>query len=568
MGRQAKHIESHTSSSAQRFQALRLRVVIFLVLASFVPLFGISIGAWIVFERILAEKSEEHLQTVVSDHAETIELYLNERLMALQFVTHAYEKSDIADPITLRRIFQNLDRSYAHSFLDLGVIDDRGNHLAYVGPYDLLDRNYRDTFWFGRAAGEGHFISDVFLGYRNEPHFILAVRRDDPDGGFWILRASANPEVFNTLVSKGRLGNTGDCFLLDRQGRYQTPPVSGGSVFESSGVTLIEPREEIQALSTETEGGRDVIRIIKWIQNRQWALVAQQDRSEVRAPIRIAMARGMAVFAFGGIVIVLAAVFSTRYLVRLIEKSDEQRERLNLQLLQASKLASIGEMATGLAHEINNPLGIIYSEQTNIGDLLQEIDLDDPRAREMIDNVAMTKKQVDRCKTITQKMLQFGRQGLSAAEEVDPARQLREIVKLFAQHASVNNVELCLETEPGLPTITIDPTEFQQLITNLFNNALQAIEGSGGILVSAWRERDRFHLMVEDTGPGIAEEHLPRIFEPFFTTKPVGKGTGLGLSVCYGIVTEWQGKINVESGPGQGALFHVQFPVARQGPGA
>ena len=305
-----------------------------------------------------------------------------------------------------------------------------------------------------------------------------------------------------------------------------------------------------------------MIRTVRELKNGDWLLVAQQASAEVMAPIRAALLRrdgGSSPSAW--VVIVAVAVLTTRYLVRWIQLLSEQRQQLNAQLVRAGKLASLGEMATGIAHEINNPLGIIYSEQTNISDLLGELS-DDERIAEMRANVAMTKKQVGRCKTITQKMLQFGRQSLAAAQEIDVAAQLREIVDLVEQHARVNDIDVCLEAEPDLPPVVFDPGEFQQVVTNLFNNAVQATSDSGAVRISAWREGRSVWIEVEDTGPGIPPDVLPRIFEPFFTTKPVGKGTGLGLSVCFGIVSQWQGEITVESPAAGGACFRIRIPTA------
>ena len=528
-------------------RGLHQRMTALLIFSAFLPLAVISVGAWIVFEGIIAEKSKTHLQTVVADHAQTVELFLDERMMALQFAADTHDKDQLGRPGSLEGTFQRLNASYRQSFLDLGVIDEDGSHLAYVGPYDLLSHNYRDADWFARVVKDGTYISDVFLGYRNEPHFILAVRRDEPDGSFWVLRASVNPTIFESLVSRGRLGKTGDCFLLDRQGRYQTPPLSGAAVLSDSGMKLPATAEPVSTYTARGPDGGRLIRTVRWIKHGDWLLVAQQAQREVNAPIRAAMARGIGVFVVGVLFITITAVLATRYLVRLIERLTDERQALNAQLLRAGKLASLGEMATGIAHEINNPLGIIFSEQTNISDLLGELPAGDERIGEMLGNVAMTKKQVNRCKVITQKMLQFGRQSLSLAQDIDAGQQVREIVSLLAQHARVNDVAVCLEIEPDLPPIEFDPGEFQQVVTNLFNNAVQAMNDAGALRISVWGERGSVFIEIEDTGPGIPRDEVARIFEPFFTTKPVGKGTGLGLSVCFGIVTQWRGEITVAS---------------------
>jgi two-component system, NtrC family, sensor kinase len=543
--------------------SLSRKIVLILILASLIPLAIISLGAWVVFSDLMYDKSVDQLQTVVSDHAVTVDLFLAERMKALELVTLSYDTARIGEQAQLQQVFEQLNRVYPQSFADLGVIDHWGEHLAYIGPHSLLGKNYRDTDWFGQVDELGHYISDVFLGYRGEPHFVIAVRRESDEGKFWILRASVNSQSFERLVSAGRLGNTGDCFIVDRQGRLVTRTAGGGFQYDESEVEIPEAFEGLWVDHLTDKQNRELIRIMKWIKDGQWLLVVQQRESEIMAPVRKAMLRGTWVFLTGVIVIVLAAFFTTRFLIGMIERGAREKHKLNLQFLQASKLASIGEMATGLAHEINNPLAIILSEQTNIDDLLNEIDTGNPGFREISESIRLTMKQVMRCKVITQKMLQFGRQGEQDGKLLCPTTQLNEIIRLIAQQARVNNVEICIEHEPDTPRIHFDSGEFQQIVTNLTNNAISAIgSDGGGILISCYRDNDRFHMVFEDTGSGIAAENIRRLFTPFYTTKAVGMGTGLGLSVCYGIVTRWRGEIWAESGPGQGAVFHVVIPAA------
>ena len=280
------------------------------------------------------------------------------------------------------------------------------------------------------------------------------------------------------------------------------------------------------------------------------------------ASVRHATIQGMAVFALGVFVILAAAYFTTRYLLGLAESAMKDKEELGRQFVQASKLAAIGELATGLAHEINNPLAIILSEQTNFLDLLGEVEIDEEHNRELTESVSLVKRQVLRCRSITQKMLKFGRQGETRAERIPPGGHLDEIVRLLEKQAAVNNIELRLELNEELPEILIDSGEFEQVVTNLVTNAMQAVYREGSVHIGAFRDKEEVHFTIADTGPGIAPSHLDSIFTPFFSTKPAGKGTGLGLSVCYGIITRWNGRIWAESEPGQGAVFHFTVPIA------
>jgi two-component system NtrC family sensor kinase len=541
--------------------ALRWRIAAALLLVSLLPLGVLSIGAWSVFGRLLLEKSLELQRTVVEGHARSIDLYLAERLRALDLAARGYRREELRDPQALRQLLETLNHSYDHSFIDLGVIGSDGRHLAYAGPYNLLDRNYAETEWFLAVCREGVHVSDVFLGFRQVPHCILAVQRLEGDG-FWILRATINSEQFDRLVHTGRLGRTGDAFLVNAAGLYQTPPKEG-RVLERADLPI--PANLHGVLDSRvTEGGRRMRRVTTWLHGGRWLLVVQQDEAEIMAPVRRAMAAG-ALVVFAAVALVAAAtILSTWHLTGRIEEAVRERDALSRDLLRSAKLASLGEMATGLAHEINNPLAIISAEQTNIVDLVGEIDAPGEAGAEILDSARRCLRQVERCAVVTSKMLQFGRQAEARRRPTDVQPRLEEIARLMGGQAVLRGVDLQLEVEPGLPPLLLDPTEIEQVLVNLVHNALQATGSGGRVRITARREGSTVLLQVADSGCGIPPENLERVFQPFFTTKPLGEGTGLGLAVCYGIVQSWGGTIRAESEPGQGTVMTIRLPLTAQ----
>jgi two-component system NtrC family sensor kinase len=234
---------------------------------------------------------------------------------------------------------------------------------------------------------------------------------------------------------------------------------------------------------------------------------------------------------------------------------------------RSAKLASVGELATGLAHEINNPLAIISAEQTNISDLLDEIP-DTQLRDQLLESVRRIKGQVGRCGTITGKMLQFGRNRDSSLEPTELAPRIDEIAGLLERQAAVRNVTIRTQLEARLPKVLLDPVELEQVLVNLINNSFQAMPDGGEIRVRGAVNDREVQLEVQDDGHGMPSEVRERAFEPFFTTKPVGQGTGLGLSVCYGIVGSWGGRLEMESQLGRGTIVRIRLRVANSLPGA
>jgi signal transduction histidine kinase len=243
---------------------------------------------------------------------------------------------------------------------------------------------------------------------------------------------------------------------------------------------------------------------------------------------------------------------------RLIIVDDvTERDELERRLVQADKLSSIGLLAAGVAHEVNTPLAVIstYSQM-----LARQVSGDDPKAR-LLDKIS---KQTFRASEIVNSLLNFSRTSPTAFDEVNLNRVIQESLLLIEHQLEKAGVTVKLDLEEQLPTIKGNSGKLQQVFLNLFLNARDAMERGGTLTVCSRTQGDAIGVDVIDTGHGIVPENLARIFDPFFTTKAVRKGTGLGLSVTYGIVREHLGVIDVQSQPGEGTRFHLEFPLARK----
>ncbi|QAZ69115.1 sensor histidine kinase [Solidesulfovibrio carbinolicus] len=270
----------------------------------------------------------------------------------------------------------------------------------------------------------------------------------------------------------------------------------------------------------------------------------------------------LAVF-LGGAAAVGATLLAGRRDARL---AAAQRESMVLaeQVLRLGKLAAIGEMAAGLAHEINNPVAIMMEEAGLGGDILADGAV--PGAEDLAElrrALGQIETQGARCKEITHMVLAFARTPDGRGDAVDVSALVEEMAGLTAKRADYAKVRLTTRLAPNLPPAACSASQLQQLLLNLINNALDAMEPAGGeLILETALEGGRIVLIVSDTGPGIPQAVADRVFEPFFTTKATGKGTGLGLSICAGIVRQLGGDIAVSSTPGRGAAFRVSLPVA------
>ena len=243
---------------------------------------------------------------------------------------------------------------------------------------------------------------------------------------------------------------------------------------------------------------------------------------------------------------------------RLVILDDiTEREELERKLVQADKLSSIGLLAAGVAHEVNTPLAVI----STYAQMLAKQVAGDEQKSKLLDKIA---RQTFRASEIVNSLLNFSRTSSTAFEDIDLNRVVRETLTLLEHQLQKASVQLECDLEEVLPLIRGNAGKLQQVFLNLFINARDAMESGGTLRVTTKPDSMGVQVEVSDSGPGIPRENLARIFDPFFTTKGARKGTGLGLSVSYGIVEEHGGVIEVESKPGEGTVFRLQFPAAKK----
>lgn len=238
---------------------------------------------------------------------------------------------------------------------------------------------------------------------------------------------------------------------------------------------------------------------------------------------------------------------------RELTESLQKLSRTQDQLIQAEKLASLGQLAAGVAHELNNPLGgiLLYSSL-----LLEKMD----HAHEHLNDIEQIRDETKRCKNIVQGLLDFSRQSRTQGTVVDLDTIIEKTLSLVVHQSLFKDITITKKLDPSIPKIYADPGQLQQVFLNIILNAAQAMQGKGNLTLTTRKHHDKVIASFKDTGPGMSEKIRKKIFDPFFTTRPQGQGTGLGLAIAYGIVQKHKGTIQVKSRPGKGAEFRIILP--------
>ncbi|WP_035241683.1 sensor histidine kinase [Desulfobacter vibrioformis] len=564
---------SRLKQNRQQLKRVIFLNMTFFPMIPFIIVLGIS---FYFFSSTLDKSTQASLERILTDHRKMIESFLLERKSDLELITRAYTFQDIMAEGAIGTICHSLQERSA-AFVDLGLFDETGNHLKYSGSFALAGKRYTQEPWFQKTMLRGFYISDIFLGYRNIPHFVVAVRRTE-NNKTWVLRATIDTVFFDSMVSGVRMGKTGEAYILNHEGVAQTARRSGDIALLDKDPAFGWMQNQFSANQQTFQlspKGQPFLYAVSKLANKSWYLVVRQEKHDVYRALYSAVLICVGIAISGLAALVVLAYFTSETICRRMERLDEEKEQLGSQLIRAVQLAEIGEMAAGFAHEINNPLQIIKSEYALIKILMEELypgkdTVPDPQTfndiRESVDQIH---KQVERCHEITSAILKFGRKKEVKHTTLDPGTVIPEILKLVENSARTSGVEILTRIEENVPSFMGDPGRFQQVMLNLVNNAMHAVTNQHGaqggrIEISAAQTRDNegqtmVNIQVKDNGCGIAPEHMDKIFSPFFTTKAVGKGTGLGLSVCFGIIESFGGTMSVDSRPGEGTVFSIQL---------
>jgi two-component system, NtrC family, sensor kinase len=546
---------------ASSYRVLRWKIVGLALCFSLIPLFVLGFSIYYQFDVSYTAKIMQNLRAMAENRRDAIDLFLDERISQINTLAYTHSMDQLKEEGYLDKLF-SLIQARSKSFVDLGVIDQNGDHVVYVGPYQLKGVNYANEEWFEAAMLRGVFISDVFMGFRKFPHFIIAVSRREGNKT-WILRATIDTSIFDSMVRAAQVGKRGDAFVLNRYNVLQTSPRFGN---DSLGKTIVPeytsyPGTRAEEMSIE---GETFLVASTWLRNKDWLLVVKEDPGEELLPIFRARNLLIGVVLGGVLLIVLGTVFIARAMIAQLVRADRERAALDSGLIQSSKMAALGKLAAGIAHEVNNPLAVIKEKAGWIRDLLSEEDIaNSQNLKEFEDSVKKIEHHVERAKKVTHRLLGFARRMEPIDETVDVNRVVQETMGFLEHEARYRNIEIRTELLEDLPQTSSDSAQLQQVFLNILENAIDAAGKDGKIVVRTnYSPRDReITVNISDNGPGIRKEMLGRIFDPFFTTKPTGEGTGLGLSICYSIIEKLGGKITVSSDEGKGTAFSVHVPV-------
>jgi two-component system NtrC family sensor kinase len=545
--------KSTRSGDFPYFRSLWNTVVVSLLAAAFLPLLVLGGVVTVYTHAVLKNEAANTLRVQVADHRDMIDQFLSERTADLKALAGSLGFRQLTEPEGIERAFRSL-REGMPCFTDLGVIDGEGRHRAYAGPYDLMDRNYREHAWFAPALETGVYISDVYLGYRQVPHVIIAVGRRDADGT-WVLRATLDADFFDRFVARSAGELKVDAYLIDRRGVFQTRPQAAGDIM---GQSRFGEQPRFEEVRIEDHGERIVA--LAWLKGVPWLSVVEVKRADVYASLQRVRWIVLLTLVLGVFLIVPTVLLTTNQMVLRLEAKRTSLQFLDRQLQQASKMASASRLSQGALEEITDSLANIHAASQwlrVLADRPPEGSVDPEEVRGTLEQIDA---EIHRSEKAVKRGLDLARPSEGpACIDFDIQVLIAELLELMRRELHFKRIRVNREADAATATVCSDPEDLRQVLQNLISNAVAASPEGGTIEIRTERTENRLCVTVVDNGPGVPERDLAKIFEPLYTTKP--DGLGLGLTISRTILDRLGGTLTVKNEPGQGAAFTVELPL-------
>ncbi|WP_319468003.1 ATP-binding protein [uncultured Pseudodesulfovibrio sp.] len=535
--------------------------IVLLTVVALVPLLVMAFIDYSVTRHSLESETLLRTARTTSNTRRTVSNFLKERMRALEFLAYQQGVANLKNPEKLGKTLESMQKSFG-GLVDIGLIDSNGLQVAYVGPYDLLGRNYSGQDWLESTLMRGEYISGVFLGFRDEPHLIVARKVvSEKTGQSFVIRATLDTDQFNSILSSIDLPGGGDAFIVDHAGVIQTPSKRHGSLLSKLALPIPSYSEKTSVNLAVGEDGEEFTIGYAYVRGTPYIVLVIKATAALMKPLETIRMELLWILVTSIVIILLVIVGVATYMVNKIYIADQTRAKTLHRMEHTNRMASIGRLAAGVAHEINNPLAIINEKAGLINDLFVYRD-EYAHDERLLSNVKSIIGSVARCGRITKRLLSFARHidvDMAAIRFKDLAD---EVIDFLRKEAEYRSISINMDIPENLPEFVSDRGKLQQIFLNLVNNAFQAMNDGGRLDISASQgKKDTLVFTVRDDGCGIPDADRKRIFDPFFSTKKKTGGTGLGLSITYGLVQELGGTMTVESEVGKGTEFTITMPL-------
>lgn len=542
------------------FRRIWKQTVIIFSIVAIVPLVVTALFSYRVHRTSTESEMMRSTIRLVSNTDQSILFFLKEYRSVLDLVTHDNTFEDLSSAVK----FDNL-LTIAQMEIDgidgLEIIDSSGLRKAFAGSTalktQLLNRrpSYRDVF--ERSV----YVSEVFSVSNGSYHFNYTIGRMLPDGKRYFLRAIINTEGLNKFMHRLTTGTSEDIFLLNHQNVLQTPSSFFGNPLTKIDLPVPEATNEASLFETKDSAGNQLIVGQVFIPQTPFTLMVIKSKEVSLQTWYKTPKAFMWILVLSVLVIFAVTIAMATWLVDQMHEADQERVRTLHQVEQTTKMASLGRLASGVAHEINNPLAIINQKAGHIKDILSVSD-DHEHHQKLTDLADAIVNSVQRSSSVTKRLRDFAGHLNASIEKIDLKEIITEVNQILAKESNFRCIAIHIDVADDLPSFKSDRGRLQQIFFNLFNYMISTMNEGGHLDIKAqWQDKDNIAVILSDNGPGLPENDLKGIFEPFSNFATNTGSTNLSLAVTFALVQQIGGDIGIDSRLGIGTRFDIRIPA-------
>jgi len=547
------------------FERLRTLLILAFMTVSLVPLASLGYKVISQGETLIKEKSSSYLQGLSTRNAESIKEFMIERANDLNTLSNTICILDF-NAMGLKTHFDQTKAQY-RPYLGFLVLDNSGKLVfSNLVPFDPIQLHGVGELM---NAGLGAGVNDIFMftiGQEQIPTLLScsSIRSSDT-ANCGHLCALIDFRLIGSLLTKSNIEATGEVYLVDKKGRFLSTSRFGAKALKDN-ISMNFIAENKQGLyETIDYRGERVLQAYQKVDDFPWYVIADQDMGEILNRIKTLGREALIYGVLTAMVVFGLAFFISTLIVNILKAKYQYEKELEFQIIQKEKLASLGLLTSGIAHELNTPLAnaLLYTQIAQ--EELTEAGIENSIIHQRLSTVVDEVKQGSQ---IIKNLLDFSRHNQNDTQTTDVNKTLIKLMRIAGPHFASNKITIEQEFENGMPEINADASTLQAILTNLVANASEAMP-DGGILKLKTRYvpvLKKIKIEIADSGPGIPKDKLIKIFDPFFTTKKQGEGTGLGLFVSHEMARKLGGDIKVISATGDdaintGTVFTVELPI-------
>ncbi len=555
-----------TQFKASYFQKFRLLLISVFMLIALVPLVSFGFNGISQGKQMIKEKAASYLINQAKTNAESIRQFMMERANDIHLISSILDitKNDFSDHIN--QIVNDPHRPY----IDFFIMTQSGQ-LIFRSGKERIDANILEMAASPALSWQGTKIPNIFRitkGHEQVPVLMISkpLSSDTEAGEAHFLYGLVDFRAISVLLKENNMEDTGEVYLVDHDGSFLSTSRFGARILETRiSMEKYLPEEDLTAHQAIDYRGKSVLQATQKVVPFDWIVMADQDMGEILNRIKALETKAyFYALVTGGIVLVLAFLISTA-IANMVKEKYQREKEMEFQVIQKEKLASMGLLTSGLAHELNTPLAnaLLYSQIA-----LEE--MEEPHFdRESISQHLLTViDEVKQSSSVIKNLLYFSRHTQSDLQTVNCNDLLSKLMEITIPHCDAKNIHVEMTLEPDIPDVLADPSTLQSIVTNLVANAIEAMPDGGTLAVST-RHIPILKLVkieVADSGTGISREDISNIFNPFYSTKKPGEGTGLGLFISYEMARKLGGDLKVVSSTRDeasrsGTCFTLELPT-------